>query len=272
MGRTVTVGLLASNESEEVRHMRVALIADIHGNLPALEAVLAEIAAEPVDQIICLGDVAGFGPQPREVLARLRALGCPTVLGNVDAAVLHPAAPEEAEGDGRRFRELNVWTHGLLAEDELTYLRGFQPTIAVELGGERTLFCYHGSPRSFDDRILPTTPTETLDAWFAGAPAALYAGGHTHTQMLVRHRTALVINPGSVGLPFDSFPPSQVSRKPAWAEYAVVTTVRGPLRVELRRTPFDVAALLRAARASGMPLAAWWADDWDATEDTSLPA
>jgi predicted phosphodiesterase len=251
--------------------MRVALIADIHGNMPALEAVLAEIAAEPVDQIICLGDVAGFGPQPHEVLARLRALGCSTVMGDVDAEVLRPQAPEEAEDDGRRFLELNVWTHSLLAKDEQAYLRSFQPTVAVELGGGRTLLCYHGSPRSYRDRILPATPTETLDAWFAGAPAALYAGGHTHTQMLVRHRSALVINPGSVGLPFDSFPPGHASRNPAWAEYAVVTAESGRTRVDLRRTPFDVGALLRAARASGMPLAAWWADDWDTTEDTGLP-
>jgi hypothetical protein len=99
----------------------------------------------------------------------------------------------------------------------------------------------------------------------AGTSAALYAGGHTHTQVLVRHQRALVINPGSVGLPFDSFPPSHTSRNPAWAEYAVVTAESGRTRVDLRRTPFDVAALLRAARASGMPLAAPPPSPWSET-------
>ena len=67
---------------------KIAIISDIHGNLPALEAALAEIAAEGIERIICLGDVATLGPQPRAVIARLRALGCPVVMGNTDAILL----------------------------------------------------------------------------------------------------------------------------------------------------------------------------------------
>jgi putative phosphoesterase len=245
--------------------MRIALIADIHGNLPAFEAVLAEIAAEPVDQIVCLGDVLSFGPQPHEVLARLRALGCPVVMGNADADVLHPPALDGMEGGRRRLGDMDVWTHSRLTEDEQTYMRGFQPTVEVNLGSGRALLCYHGSPRSFNDRILPETSHETLDEWLAGHDAALYAGGHTHLQMLVRHRKALVLNPGSVGLPYDTHPPTldKGARNPAWAEYAIVEAEGARLRVALRRTPFDVAALLRAARVNGMPHAEWWASDWD---------
>jgi predicted phosphodiesterase len=139
--------------------MRVAIIADIHGNLQALEAVLAEIAAEPVDRIVCLGDVVSFGPQPREVIARLRALGCPVVVGNADAEVFDPRPSDgDVTDEGQHFIDMNRWTRGLLSEDELAYLRGFQPTVMVELGGGKTLLCYHGSPRSFNDRILPETP------------------------------------------------------------------------------------------------------------------
>jgi predicted phosphodiesterase len=254
--------------------MRIALIADIHGNLPALEAVLAEIAAEPIDRIVCLGDVASLGPQPREVLARLRALGCPVVMGNTDAEVLDPAAPHDApDEDARRIREINAWTAGLLSEEDKAYLRSFQPTVAVDLGDGATLLCYHGSPRSFNDRLMPDTPHDTLDAWFADHPAAaLYAGGHTHNQMLVRHGKALVLNPGSVGLPFDTVPPGAGTRNPAWAEYAVVESDGGQVRVEFRRTPFDVAALLRAARESGMPHADWWSADWDMPSRDRLDA
>jgi predicted phosphodiesterase len=247
--------------------MRVAIISDIHGNLPALDAVLAEIDADRVDRVVCLGDVASLGPQPREVIARLRVLGCPVVMGNADADVLDPLAPEDVPNeDFRRLRELDVWMAGLLSADEKGYLRSFQPTVEADLGGGVNLLCYHGSPRSFNDRLLPTTDSETLDTWLGGHPAALYAGGHTHLQMLVRHRKALVLNPGSVGLPYDTVPvpPDTSTRNPAWAEYAIVESGRGRLRVELRRTPFDVAALLRAARDSGMPHADWWSADWDA--------
>ena len=246
--------------------MRIALIADIHGNLPALEAALAEIEAEQVDQIVCLGDVVSFGPQPREVIARVRALGCPVVMGNVDADVLDPATPtDEDTGDSRRFLDMDLWTRDVLADEDLAYLRSFQTTVEIALGGGRTLLCYHGSPRSFHDRILPETSHETLDAWFEGHDAVLYAGGHTHLQMLARHRKALVLNPGSVGLPYDTHPPTSGAgaRNPAWAEYAVVEAAGARMRVELRRTPFDVAALLDAARASGMPHAEWWSSDWD---------
>lgn len=76
---------------------KIALLADIHGNLPALEAVLAEITAEGIERTVCLGDVASLGPQPNEVIARLRALGCPTVMGNTNAVLL--AAQPAAGGD-----------------------------------------------------------------------------------------------------------------------------------------------------------------------------
>jgi len=243
--------------------MRVALIADIHGNLPALEAVLAEIAAETVDRIVCLGDLASFGPQPREVIARLRALGCPVVMGNADADVLDPPALDGMEGVRKLFGEMDQWTHDLLSEVEIAYLREFQPTVEVELGGGETLLCYHGSPRSFDDRIVPEMPRETLEEWMDGHTAAIFAGGHTHLQMVARHHKALVINPGSVGLPYDTTPPADMVRNPAWAEYAVVEVAGSRVRIDLRRTPFDVAAMLAAGRANGMPHFEWWATDWD---------
>jgi putative phosphoesterase len=246
--------------------MRIALIADIHGNLPALEAVLTEIAAEPVDRIVCLGDVVSFGPQPHEVLTRLRALGCPVVMGNADAAVFNPLPPaDEGTDEGKHFLDMDAWTRDLLTEDEQVYMRGFQLTVEADLGGGKTLLCYHGSPRSFNDRILPETSHETLDEWLSGYPGTIYAGGHTHLQMLVRHRKALVLNPGSVGLPYDTHPPTPDgdARNPAWAEYAIVEAEGAQLRVDLRRTPFDANALLRAARVNGMPHAEWWASDWD---------
>src|SRR5215212_5716568 len=90
--------------------LTIALIADIHGNLAALDAVLDALAVEPPDQIVCLGDVAATGPQPREVLRRLRGLGCPLVMGNADAELLDMARPDpETDEDSHRIADISRW-------------------------------------------------------------------------------------------------------------------------------------------------------------------
>lgn len=242
--------------------MRIALISDVHGNLVALDAVLADIETQSVDRIVCLGDVALTGPQPHQAIARLRALGRPVVTGNCDAWMLDPEPSDRQDEVGGNIQDIDRWTVSQLAAEDRDYLRTFQPTIAVPLGDDALLLCYHGLPRSFHEPIRPGTDHEQLDEMFAGMPARVYAGGHTHEQMLRRHGQSLVVNPGSVGLPFDRVPPSPDARNPAWAEYAVLTTDGERVSVDLRRAPFDVAALIRAARESGMPHADWWAADW----------
>ena len=111
--------------------MRIVLIADIHGNLPALDAVLAEIAAEHVDQIVCLGDVAATGPQPRAVVQRLRELGCSVVMGNADITLLDPPQPSASDETTRRIEEISAWGATQLSREDKDYIRTFQPTIAV---------------------------------------------------------------------------------------------------------------------------------------------
>jgi predicted phosphodiesterase len=114
--------------------------------------------------------------------------------------------------------------------------------------------------RSFHDPILPTTGYEQLADWLGPEGPQLYAGGHTHHQMLRRFRETLVLNPGSIGLPLDRFP--DPARNPAWAEYALVTVEGRRLSVDLRRAPYDVAALRAAIFACGMPYADVWSADW----------
>lgn len=244
--------------------MRIALISDIHGNLVALDAVLADIETQRVEGIVCLGDVALTGPQPRQSVARLRSLGCPVVTGNCDAWMLEPERDEPQDEAGRNIRDIDHWTVSQLVAEDFDYLRTFQPTVVVPLGDGTVLLCYHGSPRSFRDPIRPGTDHEQLAAMFAGTSARVYAGGHTHEQMLRRHGQSFVVNPGSVGLPFDRVPATRDTRNPAWAEYAILTAEGERLSVDLRRVPFDVAALIRAAHESGMPHAEWWAADWGA--------
>jgi predicted phosphodiesterase len=243
---------------------KLAIISDIHGNLPALEAVLAAISAEGIERIVCLGDVATLGPQPREVIARLHALGCPVVMGNTDAIVLAPQSEESAAGDDVPMsnEDFDQWCAAHLTPDDLAYLRTFQPTISLPLGDAGTLLCYHGSPRSYDERITAETPDEALREMLAETPAQIYAGGHTHQQMFRRHRDALVLNPGAVGFVKDAIPPAATIRNSSWAEYAVIASDGGQLDVSLRRVPFDLDALFAAMDATGIPRAHWRKGAW----------
>lgn len=241
---------------------RVALISDIHGNAVALEAVLADIARRRVDEVVCLGDVAAGGPQPREALERLRALGCAVVRGNADEWLLGRLPPEEDE-EGRRLRANVEWARRQLGDADVAYVESFVPTVERELGESRRLLCFHGSPRANSDRLLATTQEEELARLFADATADVLAGGHTHRQLARQLERGLLVNPGSVGLPLHvsadagSLPAGQ-PRLPRFAEYALVET-DAAIAVVLRRVPTDVAALEEAGRLSGMPDPDWWA-------------
>src|SRR3954468_17686678 len=115
--------------------LTIALIADIHGNLAALDAVLDALQAKRPDQIVCLGDVAATGPQPREVLRRLRELGCPLVMGNADAEVLHGAPPgPETDEESRRIADISRWCAAQLDDADQAFLTSFQPTVEISLG------------------------------------------------------------------------------------------------------------------------------------------
>jgi predicted phosphodiesterase len=165
--------------------MRIALFSDIHGNLVSLEAVLADIDREQVDQIICLGDVAAMGPQPREVVARLKALGCPCVMGNHD---LHVLDPHLAQEQSTWIAEVTAWCTAQLAEADLDFVRSFRPLFEIPMDVHTKLLCYYGSPRSNVDRILSTTPVDELKEMLASHTGTVLAGGHNHVQMLRQHK------------------------------------------------------------------------------------
>ena len=250
-------------QHDAIVSVTIALIADIHGNLAALDAVLDALGAEPPDEIVCLGDVAATGPQPREVLRRLRELGCPVVMGNADAELLDaaPVGPETGE-DARRFADIARWSADQLDDADRVFLASFHLTVAISLGEERSLLCCHGSPRSYDDVIVATTPDEELDAMMTGHDATIIAGGHTHIRMLRASRGREIVNPGSVGLAYQFFPDGSV-RVPPWAEFAILSqSDTGALSIDFRRVSYDRDATVRAMTERMMPHAAWWATDW----------
>ena len=239
--------------------MRLALIADIHGNLPALEKVIAELDRDGVDRIVCLGDVA-VGPQPVETIERLRQLDCAVVMGNWDACML--GGEPKVDGElAEMLVDVCTWSTDQLGPAHVEYLRGFRDTLELRLDDETTLLAFHGSPRSFDDEIFATTADEELEEMLAGHDADVYAGGHTHFQLFRRYREAIVLNAGSVGQPFRRRRQG-VMRISPWAEYCVVGRADGRLEVELRRTPIDVDLFIRTMLASGMPHADSWAEHW----------
>lgn len=241
--------------------MKIAIISDIHGNLTALDAVLDELTKEAPDQIICLGDVVVTGPQPRAALARVRELGCPVVMGNTDEWILAPTPFAIKDESDQILYDVELWGANQLSEDDKAFIRTFQATIAVELGSGRSLLCFHGSPGSNTGVIEATTPDEELAGKLNGYAADVFAGGHTHTPLLRRFRDSLILNPGSVGLPFVTAADGQ-RRNPAWAEYALLARENGRFAVTLHRVPYRLETLRAAVAVSGMPHAAAYLADW----------
>ncbi|HXT34193.1 MAG TPA: metallophosphoesterase family protein [Chloroflexota bacterium] len=240
--------------------MRVAVIADIHGNLTALDAVLANLQDAGVDRVVCLGDVAALGPQPHEVIGRLRDLGCPAVMGNCDIVPLRPVRLSPLDEEGRRWFEIEEWGAAQLTPEDLTYLRAFPPTLTVPLGDDATLLCFHGSPRSNTDSIVATTPDTVLARMLHGYSATVLAGGHTHAPFIRRYQEAVLLNPGSVGFPYEA---TDYRRgHPPWAEYSIVEWRSGRLYIELRRVSIDVDLVMQALLRSGMPHVEWLVSMW----------
>jgi predicted phosphodiesterase len=241
--------------------MQIALIADIHGNLAALDAVLRDIEALGIDQVVCLGDVAATGPQPHAVVQRLQQLRIRSVMGNTDAAVIDPHPPTAEDPDRRRIEEIDWWCAAQLDAAERAFLQTFEPTIDIPLGNGASLLCFHGSPRSYNDVITSTTNDEELMEMLGTPSATVLAGGHTHTAMLRRYGTALLLNPGSVGLPYERDYAGNV-RNPPWTEYAVLDGQTNSLNIEFRRVLIDAALFRQTITESGMPHAAWLVSDW----------
>jgi len=243
--------------------MRVALISDIHGNAVALEAILLDLHRDEITTIVCLGDSAEAGPQPRHVLQRLRTLGSPTVLGNTDEQLLTRQFNPPRNADTPKVNAIAAWCADQLTLEDQQFLQALPLTVQLPLADEQSLVGFHGSPHAHTDFLEATTPEPILDTWFVGTSATILAGGHTHRQLLRRYHESWIVNPGSVGLPYVREHSGHVYR-PAWAEYAVIDSTPGGVSIDLRHTPITLAALEEMAHTSSMPYADWWMKDWRA--------
>jgi predicted phosphodiesterase len=235
--------------------VRIAIISDIHGNCFALDVALADIRRSAVDQVVCLGDAIQGGAQPAATVARLRELGCPIVMGNADAWLLTGEETDAEHPATEQMLAIREWSLAQLSSADRAFIAGFRPTVTLALGDGRELLCFHGSPRSFDDIILPETPEEEFHRFLSGFGAAALAGGHTHLQQIRRLGDAFFFNPGSVGRAFDRHQPEERFRYDPWAEYAILSHTDGCLALEFRRLPLDTNVLADILLRSGQPYA-----------------
>lgn len=238
--------------------MRIAVISDIHGNDVALQAVLADLERQPADRLVCLGDAVQGGPQPGEVVARLRELACPVVMGNADAWLLTGTETGNESFSAerrRRLEEVRDWSLTRLSPDDRRFIAGFQPTVEILVSESRALLCFHGSPADFDEVILPTTPEDELQRLLGAYPQHYLTGGHTHVQHLRRLGDGFYFNPGTVGLAYRQSRATGQIRIDRSAEYAVLSVDGDRVALEFRQVPLDPGALLAAYRHSGRPYA-----------------
>ncbi|WP_428737426.1 metallophosphoesterase family protein [Sulfurimonas sp.] len=246
--------------------MKIAIISDIHANNSALSAVLKDININKVDLIICLGDVATLGPSPREVIATLKKLNCPCIIGNHEEALFYPDNAEEYDIKGKLLNDTIYWCLDNIDSSDLNFLKKFESTKIIDLDNNKTMYCYHGTPSSTTGSIYSESEEEQLDKIFqeVGETIRIAVGGHTHVQMVRQYRNMFVVNPGSVGcafkFPFNT-PPSVPSLSP-FAEYAIVESRDDNLSVQLKKVSYDIKEYITTLKNSTLPLKDWWLDEY----------
>jgi predicted phosphodiesterase len=210
--------------------MAIAALADIHGNVQALRAVLADPRFEAADGVVVLGDVVA-GTFPAETLELVLGLGdrAQVLRGNADRIVL-----EEESGEA-------AWVREQLTPAQLEAVRGWPLSFAIDVPGLGAVRCCHATPRDDEEIMTRLTPDRVLAASLDGTQEAVVIGGHTHMQLDRRSSPWRFVNVGSVGRPYESSPGAY------WA-------LLGP-DVKLVRTDYDLESAARAVLASGQPRA-----------------
>jgi predicted phosphodiesterase len=221
--------------------MRIAALYDIHGNLPALEAVLDDIRRERVDRVIVGGDVLP-GPMPRETLDLLLALEIPVqfILGNGEVAVLEVMAGREPSAVPEPYRPIIHWTGQQLAPNHGQILAKWPRTVSLDIPDVGAVLFCHATPRDENECFTRLTAQEQLLPVFAGANASVVVCGHTHMQFDRMIGTTRVLNAGSVGMPF--------------GEPGAYWLFLGP-HVQLRRTAYGLHQAAERVRRTGYPQA-----------------
>lgn len=207
---------------------KIAVVSDVHGNAPALAAVLAEIEREQPDLIVSCGDLT-WGPLPEETYELARGLNARFVRGNADRAVLEEVSETEKE----------QWMQARHTDEMRAFLAGFEEHVVVDIDGLGAVRFCHGSPRTDEECVTPETPEERVREFSQGVEQRVIVTGHVHIQFDREVAGIRSVNSGSVGLPYEGRPGAY------WA-------MLGP-DVELRRTEYDIEETIERYRASRQP-------------------
>jgi predicted phosphodiesterase len=216
--------------------MRIAVLCDIHGNLPALQAVLAEVEKTGVDLVVFGGDVAA-GPMPVETIEVLAGFSGPArfVRGNADRLMVESFDRMPQAGEA-----LDLWPASMLSRTHRDFLSSFEPSVEVAVDGLGIVVCCHAGLDSDELPIItPATPDSVIAEALESAQGRLVVAGHTHMQFDRRVVGGRMVNAGSVGKPYADQPGAY------WA-------LLGP-EVDLRRTAYDFAAAAEAVRRTAVP-------------------
>jgi predicted phosphodiesterase len=220
--------------------MRIAVLADIHGNMPAFEAVLDHVARQGVDRLVIAGDIVIGSPDSAVCWRLARRLECPIVRGNHERYVAHyGTAASDPAWESEQFAPLQ-WAARQLAEDEKQAIA--ELPLDLRLDGAPDLLIVHASPRSDYDTIDAHTPGEQLAAMLAGAPERVIVRAHNHVAQVRLWRDRTIVTAGSVGLPLDGTPT---------AKYLILERRAGGWHFEHHSVPYDLDAALRRFHESG---------------------
>lgn len=226
----------------------LTIFGDIHANLPALEAVLADMNVRKLENRYCLGDLVGYGTFPNEVASTIQGLKIPTIMGNYDQGVGSSSddcgcAYTNATAEALGKRSI-AWTNAHTTADIKTYLRELPAHIPLEIGDLGVLLV-HGSPRKINEYLFEDRPDSSFERLLDAAKVDVLVCGHTHLpyhKILPSGRH--VVNAGSVGKPKDRDPR---------ACYITLSAAGRDLQVEFIRVPYDIERTAQAIEASDMP-------------------
>jgi putative phosphoesterase len=226
---------------------RVAVITDVHANLPALEAVLEAIERTGVDAVYCCGDLVGYGPHPNEVCRLIEARGIPTIYGNYDYAIgrdLEDCGCAYRDQHDRQLGEQSVaWTLEHTDQRSKEFMRGLPFDLRFELG-EKRVRLVHGSSRKVNEYLFAGKPARTFERIAAGADCDVLVFGHTHQPWIREYGDVLFVNCGSVGKPKDGDPR---------ASFALLQLDDGEVTASIDRVEYDAEAVAREVTAAGLP-------------------
>jgi putative phosphoesterase len=227
---------------------RIAVITDIHGNLPALEATLEAIEQIGVDEVYCGGDLVGYGPHPNEVCALIGERGIPTIYGNYDYAIARNLDDCGCAYVTQHDRELGqrsvAWTLAHTGRAAKEFMRELPFDLHLPLG-DQDVHLVHGSPRKVNEYLFEDKPASLYERLAAAESDQVMVFGHTHKPWIHIYGGVLFVNCGSVGKPKDGDP------RAAFAILEADET--GLVRASIERVPYDAAAVAREVSAVGLP-------------------